>query len=417
MTQGVVLGREVFGGDQGGRTILFTQIDDGSSGLLTMPGIVTPEQFGARGDGVTNDYAAMQLAVATGKNVFCGQRYLLDGASPAIAVTVDGQCIFGPGELLTTSDITVIKITGNIRVNVQGLTITGNSSGSAQFGIASTDLSGGVGTHQLRLLDVTVRSLATAGILLYNATGGLNHGPIVMGCRAFNCGIGFWTLTEYTQFSECLAYACATGFECEGGNQLYVNCVGVSCTANGMKIDSAGNDGHGGIINCSFNHNTCNLRFLDNITLGMPIIGCNFYGTPGTIEIGAVGGTLGVLGARLINCAIACPLNINDHADAVIEGCLWPVTPVVAITIAATATARFDPFNVDLTGQVPSNIAAAQAAHPTAFLSTLQGVVGILPAVAAPAAPAVGYYLYVDVADGVLKAKGTGGTVTPLATP
>lgn len=37
--------------------------------------------------------------------------------------------------------------------------------------------------------------------------------------------------------------------------------------------------------------------------------------------------------------------------------------------------------------------------------------------IAAPATPSTGFFLYVDVADGKLKAKGSSGTVTALAVP
>jgi hypothetical protein len=44
------------------------------------------------------------------------------------------------------------------------------------------------------------------------------------------------------------------------------------------------------------------------------------------------------------------------------------------------------------------------------------GVLRLAP-VAAPSSPSTGFYLYVDQADGKLKAKSSGGTVTTIANP
>ena len=381
----------------------------------SLPNVVTPEQFGAKGDGVTNDYAACQAAVATGKNVYFGQKYLVNGASPAMHVTTPGQTLFGNGDesqILTTSDITVIKI--NVEgCTVRSLRITGNSAGVAQFGIGSTDLAGGVGANSLRIESVTLESLATAGIILFGGAIPL-LGPFVTGCRAHNCGIGFWTLTEYGTFVSCEAKQCATGYDIEAGNVLISACFAVSCTVVGMLIDAGGNDGHGAVVGCSFNHNTIDLKFAAVINQGMPIVCCNFYGPPGSIQIGVAGA--GAKGARFRCCAIAVPVNVGANSHAVVTDNLWPVSPN-AVTVDPTGTIRFDGFNVDLNGQLSADVLAAAATQTTAFEDLVQGMLGILPAIAAPAAPAAGFRLYVDAADGKLKAIGSGGTVTPLANP
>jgi len=381
-----------------------------------LPGVVTPEMFGAVGDGVANDSTACQAAVATGKDVFFGQKYNIDGASsPRLHVTTANQTLFGAGDesqLLFAHDVTGIKINAE-GCTVRGLRITGNSAGVAQFGIGSTDLAGGVGANSLRVDSVTFESLATAGMILFNGAIPL-LGPFVTNCRAHNCGTGFWTLTEYGTFVSCEAKQCGTGFEIEAGNVLVAACYAVSCTVIGIRIDAGGNDGHGAVVGSSFNHNAINISFDAVINQGMPIVGCNFYGAPGSVRVGIAGA--GALGARFIGCAIGVPVNVGLNSRAVFTDCLWPVSPV-AITIDATAAVRFDGANVDLHGQLSADVAAAAATQTTAFVNQLQGVTAILPAVVAPAAPAAGYVLYIDTADGILKAKASTGHVTNVALP
>ena len=70
---------------------------------------VSVKDFGAVGNGTTNDSVAIQAAVNTGKSVFFPEgTYLI---SPAIQVSTTGQNLFGVGDksiLLTTTDIETI---------------------------------------------------------------------------------------------------------------------------------------------------------------------------------------------------------------------------------------------------------------------------------------------------------------------
>lgn len=405
----------------------------------SLPNVVTPEQFGAVGDGVTNDYAAVQAAVATGKNVFFGGKYLVNGASPAINVVTPNQRLFGFGDesqILTTSNITVIKIVQPAEgASVESLRITGNGLGAAQNGIGASDLAGGQGVRDLRILNVTFENLANAGLILFNAPGGQVVGPQIIGCRVtadaahgITTTFGMWIVVEYTTIVGCVigqGVGVVEGLRLQAGNIMVSGSEITRCTNIGVHIVAAGNDGHGAIVGCEINHNgnlgagSANVLVDDTIANGMPFVGCNIYGAATRIAIGVAGPTHGI---RFVGCAIdVAEVDLAAGTlGTVFAGCLWPqgvIPGPPVVNVGPGATVRFDAFNVDLSGQLPAFIALIADASGTAFQSLVQGIMRITPGVAAPAAPTAGFFLYVDVADHKLKAIGPGGTITPLANP
>jgi hypothetical protein len=104
---------------------------------------VSIKDFGAVGDGVTNDRAAIQAALDTGKSVYVPQGTYAIGST--ISLTADGQCLYGDGNLsvikttATTARIDINNKDGtairNLKIDAfaantnPGIYVSGGSSG------------------------------------------------------------------------------------------------------------------------------------------------------------------------------------------------------------------------------------------------------------------------------------------------
>ena len=75
-------------------------------------GYVYPEDFGAAGDGTTNDTTALQNAINTGRDVYlaAGKTYL---HTVALSVTTSNQWFGGPGILKTSGGINSVNVGGS----------------------------------------------------------------------------------------------------------------------------------------------------------------------------------------------------------------------------------------------------------------------------------------------------------------
>jgi hypothetical protein len=89
-------------------------------------GYVYPEDFGAAGDGTTNDTTALQNAINTGRDVYlaAGKTYL---HTTALSVTTNYQWLGGPGILKTSGAINSVNV-GGASIGVK-LSLNFNSPG------------------------------------------------------------------------------------------------------------------------------------------------------------------------------------------------------------------------------------------------------------------------------------------------
>jgi len=273
---------------------------------------VTPEMFGAVGNGTTNDATALQAtityALANNKAIYLtyGKIYL----TGTTLTTGSNLVIDGNGATLkTTSNISIISITGDYNM-IKNVKFLGNSTGGAQTGIYCV---GVVGLNTYRLSNTIQNcffdSLAANGIygqyMIGSSTGSIHQGSMYIFNNTFkSCGNGIFldTRAEYCTLGGNIFYQCGTGVRFVGGNNNIYGGSITDCTA-GIAILSGINDGHTTASNVKINHNATNIQcthannwvfsacviYAGNISLtgtGKTIFeACQFYLTGNTLTI------------------------------------------------------------------------------------------------------------------------------------
>jgi hypothetical protein len=247
------------------------------------------KDYGAIGDGTTDDRAAFVAAFASGLPVFVpqGKFYL----SSTITLT-DYQTIRGVGDssiiCLKTGNYPAITIGGSY-IKISDLSIRGKGRGTAtnyatlypnQHGIY---LLGQVGIAGARYnIDVSrcyFDSLGGAGIKI-EENRGIYYQPMVnvYDCRASESWAGFMTgnRAEYNNFNNCNASLCEYGFYNQGGNNSFVG--GMSnynkCLFYLKKGD---NDGHGNAVGMILNHAQDVGVWGDSLQVGFTFSACELY--------------------------------------------------------------------------------------------------------------------------------------------
>jgi hypothetical protein len=247
------------------------------------------KDYGAIGNGTTDDRAAFVAAFASGLPVFVpqGKFYL----SSTITLT-DYQTIRGVGDssiiCLKTGNYPALTIGGSY-IKISDLSIRGKGRGTAtnyatlypnQHGIY---LLGQVGIAGARYnIDVSrcyFDSLGGAGIKI-EENRGIYYQPMVnvYDCRASESWAGFMTgnRAEYNNFNNCNASLCEYGFYNQGGNNSFVG--GMSnynkCLFYLKKGD---NDGHGNAVGMILNHAQDLGVWGDSLQVGFTFSACELY--------------------------------------------------------------------------------------------------------------------------------------------
>lgn len=232
---------------------------------------ITPEMYGAVGDGVTNDATALTNAIAasasTGKTLRISKTHLVSSQ----VVIPSGASIRGNGfgaKIITTTNgsIDLFAVQG-INIFIEGLTFQGNSTGS-QVGISARGNAGLTSyRYDIKIKGCTFFNLSLAGIYTTNIVGnssGTQHqgGVIVESCNFYSNGTGilFDARGEYSVVTNCKFYQNTTqNVRVNGGNNTFVNCQS-SDSPIGLFIGTGTNDGHGSWVGGSINHNTTNVQ-------------------------------------------------------------------------------------------------------------------------------------------------------------
>lgn len=359
---------------------------------------VTPEMYGAIGDGATDDQAAMNAALAASDYVF------LSGKNYRIATTMttdDDDHIMGSGNstiISVASNIAVITI-GGINNTIENLQILGSGSGAGQNGITAI---GNGSFNQYRyftnLEKVWANNLGNAGFYTINTIGadsGSEHQGTYNAvlCRATSCAVGFLmdTRGEYNTFTNCTADTNVTGVRFNGGNDSWTGGKIVDNTT-GLYIGSGTNDGHGVTSGALINHNGSNVTSVSTVT-GYSITACEI-----------------VAGSITLTTCTDIRFYGNDIASA-------PVTSTNAVgTVFAFNCFRTTPTITVAAGNTPGFVFNTNPAGSTVhalIVNTVQG--GISSTQQGPTSPNTWASTWTTTASGQY-GNIWNGTITPRAT-
>lgn len=332
----------------GERTLKITPIADAPAGTFT------PEQYGAVGDGVTDDtaaFVAMYEAMAAGSvAIFGAKTYVVDGGDlrPPPGTTTLGQ---GPATLIkTTAAVPLFKILNGDDTELGNFNIQGNgvSTGVAN-GIVSGYL-GGDGANRLRVHNIIAFDFGDVAFSAAYGPVGTIPGVMFLNCRAVNCTRGF-DCYQYMQVLGCAAVGCGIGLNLQAGNCL---AVGSDFSGNtiGINLAAGGNDGHSVVSGCQINHcSTHALLVAAGLSNGQVFRDCHFYGSDITI------GTAGTGSVEFVGCTVDPSTYNFDGALARFHGCTFPMGNTNTVSESGTPDIEFtDCRGID--GTIPAFIRA-----------------------------------------------------------
>lgn len=288
-------------------------------------GYVNPEMYGAVGDGVTNDQAALQSCVNSGSECRLQNKNYFSSTS---IVLPDNAVLSGMGALSiisTTANISLISIQG-INTTVQDLTLKGNDAGAAQ------DLYSMVGNGAFTLYrygaileNVLLLDAGRAGVYVTNVVGsssGTKHEGGFRGnsVRASSCAIGFLfdTRGEYSSLTNCHADNCVSyGVRMNSGNN---NWTGGAINDNlvGVYLGSGTNDGHSVMSGTKINHNGTNVQSVSTAN-GYMFDGCMLYA--GNVSLN------GATGIKFHSCEFSTFSISSTTSTSEFKDCYFVTTP------------------------------------------------------------------------------------------
>ena len=283
---------------------------------------VSVKDFGATGDGVTNDNAAIQAAIdslATGESLFFPEgTYLVTSLNVASkqSLTFIGQ----GSQVQTTIDSPVFNVTNSDDIEFNGVRVLGNSyadySKPNQSGLFLD------GVSRTRVINCRFDDLTT-GIWCNNTLVDASGHQIpneISSCIIQQCYNGIYTqdalvsysppqnFGEYFRISNNTIGGCKnTGINNHAGNTSIVN-NSICGNHLGILVYSTGsiNGDHGMIVGNTINHNEVCGIYCFNLLRSMIIANNNIWATlgPGTLGIGIRANCFGIFLENCTDCTV-----------------------------------------------------------------------------------------------------------------
>jgi hypothetical protein len=296
-------------------------VRQGPTGLLID---VTSAPFRARGDGATDDTAAIQAAVDAAASAGGGTVFFPRGTFSATRITLRSRVTLLGANWLSSvlklrtgsnRDFIVLETVDTEQVSIRDITVNGNSSGNSSGHAISLDNTAGVYTfsdpYDL-FMNVFVENAAGDA---WHITSGLRES------RFFNChtklafGHGFSIAGTDNFFTDCTAATSGqSGWFIANGNNQFVSCKAFS---NGFRCTSYALEGEGFYIQNAARNKFVACEAQDNERSGVLILGASSrhnHFTGLLVDSNAVGSRLSPPGsATAVGLVLDnCKLNVID---------------------------------------------------------------------------------------------------------
>ena len=238
--------------------------------------VVSVKDFGAVGNGVADDTAAIQAAIATNKSVDFGGKgntYLISSS----IVLNSSQEVFGSGAKLKTVSNTAILILASYS-RVRNLHLEGSGTGASQRGVSIDGTGTFAAVSRTQVTGCTFSTFGGAGYYITRVVDA-HQGNTLSSCTFTNCnyGIHIDERGEYTTVTGCNIDTCANGIRIIGGNTAVSGSVVSDCTI-GILVGRGANDAHGTVTGCLVNHSTQYAVKCDNPSVNdFRFADCEFY--------------------------------------------------------------------------------------------------------------------------------------------
>lgn len=216
--------------------------------------------YGARGDGTTDDTAALQAAIDAAKAVAgtvyipanqAGQYYKTTGLVADDTVTIvgagaDATIIMGfgmtAGQYILDYDCAAIDVVENL--GLSGLTLRSNN------GLP----------HAMRQKNVSYMSMRD--VKFFNCV----KGSVITGTRTFSNY--YENVQGYTMTGNCFSFETFTG----GGHFTFIGCTGNG--TNGLYVDSASEISQLALLSTNFEACTSHSIHIEGTVQGLSVVGC-----------------------------------------------------------------------------------------------------------------------------------------------